>query len=131
MEEEVAAGLEHGQRRFYKTGCRCEDCVAAEGDYQRGRRPPPTDPPVALAATPPPGDWARNGRCRTAPTTVFFPERGEDVNNARRICGLCPVLAECRDYALAAPTTLVGVWGGLSARERRDLRARLNRGEVA
>ena len=39
----------------------------------------------------------------------------------RRLCGDCPVRAECLEYAMAEPD-LVGTWGGTSERERRALR---------
>ena len=74
-----------------------------------------------LDDVPQPGDWARNARCRTAPSSVFFPTRGDDVSMAKDICRRCPVLAECRDYVLAYPE-LRGVWGGLSEAERENHR---------
>lgn len=75
----------------------------------------------AWADIPLPGDWARLGRCRTAPSDIFFPGRGDDVAPARAVCAGCPVLAECREYGLTyAP--LVGMCGGLTGRERRKLR---------
>lgn len=78
---------------------------------------------VTLGDLPLPGPWARLGRCRTAPQSVFFPERGDDTRPAKAICARCPVLEECRAYAVAAPQTLQGVWGGTTGRERRQLRA--------
>lgn len=77
---------------------------------------------LALSSVPMPGDWSRLGRCRSAPPGVFFPTRGEDLDHAKAICALCPVQAECLQYALAAPDLLQGVWAGTSAQERRDLR---------
>jgi WhiB family redox-sensing transcriptional regulator len=38
------------------------------------------------------------------------------------VCARCLVRAECLDYALA-DRELVGVWGGLSVRERARVRA--------
>lgn len=79
---------------------------------------------VALSAVPWPGPWARKGRCRQTPAGIFFPGRGEDTEDAKAVCARCPVLAECRKYALAHPA-LHGVWGGLSVEERRHLRRHL------
>lgn len=44
---------------------------------------------------------------------------------AREICHACPVLVECRDYALANPN-LDGTWGGLTEQERRRRRLSLS-----
>jgi WhiB family redox-sensing transcriptional regulator len=66
---------------------------------------------------PPPGEWRRYGACREHPTWMFF---GEGSSSVVSICAECPVLEDCRAYALAAPRELEGVWGGLgrSARDR-------------
>lgn len=77
---------------------------------------------VALADVPRPGPWAAAGRCRTAPVEAFFPTRGDDTKAAKEICRLCPVIDQCRTYAVAAGASLAGVWGGTTARERRRLR---------
>lgn len=78
---------------------------------------------VALSDVPWPAAWAAKGRCRSAPPTMFFPGRGEDASRAKALCAHCPVLDECRAYALAHPD-LRGVWAGLSGRDRRELRLR-------
>jgi WhiB family redox-sensing transcriptional regulator len=74
-----------------------------------------------LEGAPFPGPWAGRGACRRLPSQIFFPTRGEDLDAARAVCGACPVSEKCRDYALAIPG-LRGVWGGLSEREREQLR---------
>lgn len=79
---------------------------------------------VTLSDVPLPGDWARSARCREVPPVLFFPGRGEDAGPAKTVCRQCAVIAECRAYALAHPE-LQGVWGGLSAGGRRDLRRHL------
>ena len=69
-------------------------------------------------------DWQSCGACRSFdPELVFHPhgERGA-VHAAReaaakRICTSCPVLATCREHALASHEPC-GVWGGLSETER-------------
>lgn len=40
---------------------------------------------------------------------------------ARRVCLTCPVLDECRAYALRNPL-ITGTWGGLTERERERMR---------
>lgn len=71
---------------------------------------------------PSPAAWATRARCRTAPTSLFFTVKDSDVDLARQVCGGCPVLVECREYALAHPR-LVGVWAGLTVKEREGLRS--------
>ena len=63
-------------------------------------------------------------RCRNHPPEVFFPDDGDGVETARRICEACPVNKACLDYALVNRIDH-GVWGGTSERSRRRmLRAR-------
>jgi len=71
--------------------------------------------------------WQEFGACRAQPTTVFFhpeaergPRRSRRDAVAKAVCHQCPVIAECRRYALHAQEPY-GVWGGLSAEERQDL----------
>jgi WhiB family redox-sensing transcriptional regulator len=44
-----------------------------------------------------------------------------DVQFAKTICGRCPTKFECLDYALAAHEDW-GIWGGLTAHERKTFR---------
>lgn len=68
--------------------------------------------------------WMADAACAGADPAAFFPERGEDTGPALALCARCPVVDECRTYALEQPgRTDHGVWGGTSARERRRLRA--------
>lgn len=48
---------------------------------------------------------------------------GDDLDAARAMCGSCPVLDRCRDRALGTDG-IDGFAGGLTARERREWRAR-------
>ncbi|MEK6438938.1 WhiB family transcriptional regulator [Pseudonocardia sp. T1-2H] len=80
-------------------------------------------------------EWAARAVCRDVDPEVFFPlaEAGPELvrqeARAKRVCAGCPVLAECREFAVAE----LGHWvaGGLSESERRELRARLPRPAVA
>jgi WhiB family redox-sensing transcriptional regulator len=66
--------------------------------------------------------WMRDALCNEYPKALFFPERGEDVEPAKAVCGRCAVTAECLAYALADPDAFVfGIWGGTSGNERRKL----------
>jgi len=65
--------------------------------------------------------WKQNAACKQADIRLFFPERGDPVVEAKKICASCPVQQQCLDYALAIPN-IVGIWGGMSGKERRTYR---------
>jgi len=66
--------------------------------------------------------WQGLAACRDAPAEVtWFPENGKGAEAAKRVCARCPVVRECRAWALTQ-THLVGVWGGLSDQDRRRYR---------
>jgi hypothetical protein len=71
-----------------------------------------------------PDDWVADALCAQTDPEVFFPAKGEPSAPAKRICVACPVRSECLDSALARNEPY-GVWGGLSAAERYELRRRL------
>ena len=56
---------------------------------------------------------------------LFFPTRDEDVSArmAKQVCAGCPVLAECREYALTLPYQYPGVYGGMSQKERQEAKS--------
>lgn len=68
-------------------------------------------------------EWQTKGICRTMDPEHFFPE-GRDqaylAKEAKRICLDCPILRECRDWALTRHEEF-GVWGGLSDKDRRAI----------
>jgi WhiB family redox-sensing transcriptional regulator len=69
-----------------------------------------------------PSDWRQDARCVDYVGSVdFFPARGESVSEAKAVCAECRVRKQCLEYALRFDV-LCGVWGGLSERERRQLR---------
>jgi len=72
-------------------------------------------------------DWQMRGACRGMDSALFFhpegergPARADREAHAKRICGSCPVLVQCRSHALAAHEPY-GVWGGLSESERVEI----------
>jgi WhiB family redox-sensing transcriptional regulator len=75
----------------------------------------------------PPGDWIYDAACQGKNGDLFFPERGFEaaayVEAAKAICAGCDVRQPCLEYAVRTHTN-VGVWGGLSAYERRNKRGR-------
>jgi WhiB family transcriptional regulator, redox-sensing transcriptional regulator len=67
--------------------------------------------------------WADGALCAETDPELFFPENGGSVRDAKQVCSRCPVRAECLAYALDTNQRF-GVWGGLSERERRQIRRR-------
>lgn len=65
--------------------------------------------------------WRRQAACAGRPVWMWFPSRGDarTLDAAKKVCGACFVRAEC---LAANMDQRDGVYGGLSARERRDLR---------
>jgi WhiB family transcriptional regulator, redox-sensing transcriptional regulator len=74
--------------------------------------------PTRLASQP--GNWRDLALCAQTDPESFFPEKGESVRPAKRVCAACEVRAECLQDALDRGERF-GVWGGLSERERRAL----------
>ena len=70
--------------------------------------------------------WQLQGSCRDHSVGTFFPDsvRGEAwliaVNHAKRICRSCPVIEDCRDFAVNTQERW-GIWGALTPAERSDL----------
>lgn len=71
--------------------------------------------PVALSEP-----WMQHANCRGIDPDLFFPVRGDTagVKACRQICACCVVRARCLDYSFEH-FIRDGVWGGLTARERR------------
>ena len=74
--------------------------------------------------------WRQAAACRGKPTAWWFPDPGpagaEALSAARAVCDACPVRADCLAEALATKEQM-GIWGGLTASERR----RITRGDAA
>ena len=67
--------------------------------------------------------WHREAACRGQGTAGWFPARGAPTQPAKAVCHGCPVRSECLAVGLEQPGWGdAGIWGGTSARERRQLR---------
>lgn len=92
------------------------------------RRAPAPARPDAL-------DWRDHALCRDADPELFFPaaENGSAAEGAEALaldwCALCPVREACLTFALERLP--YGVAGGMTARQRRELRARQHDADTA
>lgn len=67
-------------------------------------------------------EWMRKAVCAQTDPEIFFPEKGNSNQPALRVCCSCPVMLECRLYALERPW-LEGIWGGTTQRGRQEIRS--------
>lgn len=65
--------------------------------------------------------WMEQGLCAQVDPDLWHPGKGETTQDAKRICGQCPVRAICLQYALDTEEDF-GIWGGTTPRQRRKLR---------
>lgn len=72
--------------------------------------------------------WQERANCLNVDPDMFFPVRGVSTSEAKAVCRACAVREECLEYALATCQKF-GIWGGMSERERRRLRAARRLGE--
>ena len=80
---------------------------------------------------PPGGNWRLLGACAGSELDVFYAEETDDgyaeaTRAAKSICARCVVREACLDSALR-DRERIGVWGGMTARERARLLRRLRR----
>ncbi len=93
----------------------CRECVSTE-------RRVSTEVGVSIKPR-----WQTQAACRFFPSDLFFSVGSSDVaradqEEAKTVCRMCPVQAECLEYALSINQEF-GVWGGMSEDERRALKA--------
>lgn len=65
--------------------------------------------------------WQDSAKCSKADPETFFPGKGGSTKDGKKICASCEVRTQCLEHALATDEKF-GIWGGLSERERRELR---------
>ncbi|MGW0946207.1 WhiB family transcriptional regulator [Streptomyces sp. NPDC002623] len=72
--------------------------------------------------------WRERAACLRVDPDLFFPvgHTGpalDQIDEAKAVCGRCPVMEQCRDWAVEAGQ-VEGIWGGMTESERRALRRR-------
>jgi WhiB family transcriptional regulator, redox-sensing transcriptional regulator len=82
------------------------------------------DPELFFAEEP--EDWRDLALCAEVDGELFFPEKGGSAREAKAVCMACEVRPECLEYVLEMESRpgghgQWGIWGGLSARQRRPL----------
>lgn len=64
--------------------------------------------------------WTDEAICAQVEPDLWFPHAGENTNDPKQVCAGCPVRVKCLQHALDNDERW-GVWGGLTASERRRL----------
>lgn len=54
--------------------------------------------------------------CNDSNADLFFSDEKSEIMQAKQICNGCPLIQQCRDWAMVNEN--FGVWGGMSERER-------------
>ena len=75
--------------------------------------------------------WRNRAACLDADPELFFPTGNTgpalvQIEAAKLICGRCDVVETCLNWAIEFGQD-AGLWGGLSAEERRTLKRRAAR----
>ncbi len=71
-------------------------------------------------------DWRSQALCAKTDPDLWFAVGSVEHKLAKRMCRACPVRQECLAYAMDGCMDH-GIWGGLTERERRQLRRRAGR----
>lgn len=76
--------------------------------------------------------WELQANCFGMDTDIFYPEINtkEKIEQAKQICEDCPVRAMCLQVALDK-NEKYGIWGGLTAKERKAKALQLARKAIA
>lgn len=70
--------------------------------------------------------WRPRAACRGVDVHVFMSTGRQTQAQALSICGQCPVIWNCLQYAIKfSEKQLVGVWGGTTTNDRRRIRRHL------
>lgn len=67
-------------------------------------------------------EWRLRANCRGVNPDVMYPENARELPRALAVCRACDVVTACGEYALSAGESF-GVWGAMTARERKRVTA--------
>ncbi|MFN2636832.1 MAG: WhiB family transcriptional regulator [Gemmatimonadaceae bacterium] len=109
--------------------CEVFEYQATEEELAAAAWAQPEDIQAISTTRPAAGDWVRRGACRGEDTALFFAAPSDELSRekAKAICWRCPVMDECRDWALAWGSEQHGTAGGMTEDERRQFRRQTNR----
>lgn len=80
-------------------------------------RSPLEEAAAAALATAEPRQATGDALCAQTDPELFFSDKAEDVDAAKKVCARCPIRAQCLEGALASHERH-GVWGGTTETER-------------
>ena len=72
--------------------------------------------------------WQDDAMCRTADTSLFYVEADKEpeiIASLKLVCKSCPVLKQCRSYAIKHED--FGFWAGMTQSERRRIKRKQRR----
>lgn len=64
--------------------------------------------------------WQDHSACLGLNPDLFFPERGDNGREAKKVCAVCTVRDSCLEYAIRARFH-EGIYGGMTSRDRKRL----------
>ena len=70
---------------------------------------------------PPAPSWYSRANCRGVNPDLFYPQRGQGTREAKEVCRGCVVREQCLEDAIGRYEKF-GIWGGMSERQRRQVR---------
>ncbi len=70
--------------------------------------------------------WLNESACRGLDPAIFYPLTDDEAEEAKAVCGACPVQEACLEHAIGHREHN-GVWGGATERERQRLIRRRRR----
>lgn len=80
---------------------------------------------MSLLGLPTPPAWMQEASCAqigVGMADLWFPGKGGHAVEARSVCTRCPVVEQCRQYAIDN-NLVFGIWGGMTRDDLRDERA--------
>lgn len=67
--------------------------------------------------------WRLQALCLEVDPAIFFPDKSKPTNEAKAVCELCDVQAECLTWALET-NQRHGIFGGMGPAERQRLQGK-------